>query len=169
MADRIPNLKVIFDTNILFTKVASDLVSKNLRDFISENSEHSDLNVEWYLPQVVVNERKFQMIKKAKDLLPSLTKLERLLGHKFAVGEDTLELHVDKAIEKGVSEHRFSVVDVNTKIIDWGEIINRSVSRMPPFEDSSSEKGFRDSIIAHSFVQLIKNSPKTPSICRLHH
>lgn len=164
---KIPNLFVLFDTNVLFTQVASDLVRHDVRRIVKDNSNHPDLKISWYLPEVVVGERKHQMLRKAKELLPNMKKLEKLLGHKFGVGEDTLELHVDNAISRGIEEYEFKITNVDVAEVDWNNIISRSVTRDPPFEENEKEKGFRDSIIAHSFAQLHKTSPATPNICRL--
>lgn len=163
----IPKLLVMFDTNVLFTQVASDLVRHDVKRIIQENSNHPDLTIEWYLPNVVVGERKYHMLKKANDFLPAMQKLEKLLGHKFGVGEDTLELHVDKAINNSMKEFGFKIATIETKEIDWENLISRSIKREPPFEANEKEKGFRDSIIAHSFLYLHKNSPLTPNVCRL--
>lgn len=96
-----------------------------------------------------------------------MQKLEKLLGHSFGVGEDTLELHVDKAISNSIKDCGFQIATIDTNEIDWGDLISRSIKREAPFEAKETEKGFRDSIIAHSFLNLQKNSPSTPNICRL--
>jgi len=81
MAKRhIPKLLVVFDTNVLYTQVASDLVRAEVQRIIEENSNHPDLIIEWHLPEVVIGERKYQMLVKAKELIPNLSKLEKLLG-----------------------------------------------------------------------------------------
>lgn len=164
---RIQKLIVIFDTNVLFTQVAADLIRNDTQRIIEDNSNHIDLEIEWCLPDVVIGERKYQMLGKASELLPNMQKLERLLGHKFGVGEDTLELHVDKAINNSIGKHKLRKISINVNEIDWGDLIERSVKRLPPFESTEKEKGFRDSIIAHSFLQLHRASPSTPNICRL--
>lgn len=162
-----PKLCVMFDTNVLFTQVASDLIRQNVKTLVTENAVHTDLDIDWHLPKVVVGERRFQMLKRAGELLPAMQKMERLLGHGFGIGEDTLSLHVDKAIEASIQELGFNVSDIDVSDVDWHELISRSVNRTPPFEDNEKEKGFRDSVIAHSFFQLYKVSPSTPNICRL--
>jgi len=164
---RIPRLLVVFDTNVLFTQVASDLVRSEVQRIVKENSNHPDLTIEWYLPDVVLGERKYQMLLKANELLPNLSKLEKLLGHSFGVGDDTLELHVDNAINSSIQEHNFKTAQCNVSEVDWSDLISRSVTRSPPFEPNEKEKGFRDSIIAQSFVQLQNASPITPNVCRL--
>jgi hypothetical protein len=157
----------MFDTNVLFTQVAADLVRHSIKSHITENSTHTDLDVVWHLPKIVVSERRYQMISKAKELLPSMQKMERLLGHGFGIGDDTLSLHVDRAIDECVRQLNIQVSDIDVSAIDWMDLINRSVNRLPPFEQSEKEKGFRDSIIAHSFMNLVRLSPATPNICRL--
>lgn len=54
-----PKLLVVFDTNVLFTQVASDLVRHDIKRIIQENSNHPDLTIGWYLPDVVIGERKY--------------------------------------------------------------------------------------------------------------
>jgi len=164
---RIPKLLVVFDTNVLYTQVASDLVRNEIQRIVQENSKHPDLIIEWYLPEIVVGERKYQMLLKAKELLPNLSKLERLIGHSFGVGEDTLGLHVDNAINNSIQKYNFKIAPCDVSQVNWSDLISRSVNREPPFEQSEKEKGFRDSIIAHSFAQLQNSSPTTPNVCRL--
>lgn len=162
-----PRLLVVFDTSALYTQTASSLVKDSLKSLISENSNHSDLNIQWYIPNVVVAERRYQMMDKASDLLPNLGKLEKLMGHGFGVAEDTLELHVNNAISRELKEIGFKVLDLSTDIVDWNDIIHRSVTRLPPFEAGEKEKGFRDAVIGQCFLQLHAKSAATPTVCRL--
>lgn len=164
---RAPRLLVVFDTNVLYTQVASDLVRADVQRIIKENCSHPDLTIEWFLPDVVLGERKYQMLLKAKELLPNLSKLEKLLGHSFGVGEDTLELHVDNTINRSIQEYSFKTAQCDVSEVDWADLISRSVNRAPPFEPNEKEKGFRDSVIAQSFYQLLDSSPTTPNVCRL--
>ena len=163
----IPQLLVVFDTNVLFTKVASDLLRQEVRSLIEENSSHVDFNIKWFLPDVVLDERRYQMQKKAFDLLPSLEKLETLLGHKLNITKDILVQRVEKAIQGNISDLNINVTPFNPSSIDWHSLIKRAVFRKPPFDAGEKEKGFKDSLIAESFIQLAKQSPATPSVCRL--
>lgn len=162
-----PELKVVFDTSVLFTQVASDLVKSEIRDIVAKNDHHDDLTIRWYLPEVVLDERRYQMESKAFDFLPSIGKLEKLLGHNLNITEDILVHRVDEAIKLQLTELGISSLPIDTSVIDWQALIKRSVYRHPPFEPGEKEKGFRDSIIAESFRQLVQQSPTTPSICRL--
>lgn len=162
-----PEIKVVFDTNVLFTQIASDLVRAEVRQLIEGSSKHTDLKLSWYLPDIVVSERRYQMQRKAFELLPNTQKLETLLGHKLNINEEVLTHRVDEAINKQIQGLGIKTIDLDTKIVDWQQIIKRAVYRHPPFQPGDKEKGFRDALIAQSFIQLLENSPSTPTVCKL--
>jgi len=85
-----PKLLVVFDTSVLFNSVAYDLVRSEVRQLIEMNSQHSDLSVKWYLPNIVIDERRYQMQGKAFQLLLSIEKLEKLLGHNLNITKEPL-------------------------------------------------------------------------------
>lgn len=159
-------LRVLFDTNVLYSQIAHNLLRTEVVELIKANSQHPDLSIQWLLPDVVVDERRYQMQRKAFDLLPSLEKLEALLGHNLNITEEVLLRRVDEAINKQIDELGISVRTLDTNTIDWAELINRAVFRQPPFDPGEKEKGFRDSLIAEGFLQLITQSPATPTVCR---
>lgn len=166
-AKKKPILKVVFDTNVLYTKLASDLLGENIKLFIQNNSNHSDLIIEWYLSNIVIDERKYQMMNAAKEFIPIIRKLEKLLGHNLNITDEILGYRVNIAISEQIELLNIKKIELDIKKIDWGKIINQSCFRLPPFECGKTEKGFRDTLIAEAFFQLIKNSPSTPVICRL--
>jgi len=160
-------LKVVFDTSVLFSQVAYDLVRNEARQLIESNSQHVNLSTQWYFPRIVVDERRYQMQRKALELRPSIVKLERLLGHNLNITEKILKNRIDEAVNKQLEEMAISILEIDIKYIDWEALIQRSLFRLPPFDPGKKEKGFRDSLIAESFLQLVKQSPTTSSICRL--
>ncbi|TKJ37725.1 MAG: hypothetical protein CEE38_06535 [Planctomycetes bacterium B3_Pla] len=162
-----PKLLVVFDTSVLFARVAYNLVRSEIKQLVETNSQHSDLTIKWYLPGIVVDERRYQMRNKAFELLPSIEKLERLLGHNLNITKDILVGRVDEAINKQLEELNISTLDLDTADVEWKVLMNRAVYRLPPFELGENEKGFRDSIIAETFLQLTRKSPATPAACRL--
>ncbi len=85
-----PELKVVFETSALFTKVAYEILSSEVRKLIESNSQHSDLSVKWYLPSIVIGERRYQMRCAAFELLHYVTKLEKLIGQNINITEDIL-------------------------------------------------------------------------------
>ena len=162
-----PELKVFFDTSILFTQVAYDLTRLDVRQLIEKHSSHPDLALSWYLPRVVVDERQYQMQQRALALLPNLEKLERLLGHKLNITPDILATRVEAAINDQIENMSITVLDLDTNAVDWPTVITRAVRREPPFEAGDTETGFRDCLIAQTFFQLVRDSPTTPGHCRL--
>ena len=160
-------LLVVFDTNVLYTQVASDLVKAEIRNLIKDNSSHTDVSIKWFLPSVVIDERRYQMPRKAFELLPSLQKLEKLLGHNLNITKEILIQRVNESILSSLEELNLTELKIDTSSIDWEELIRRSSFREPPFEPTEKEKGFRDSLIAESFFQLKNDSPASPSVCRL--
>lgn len=160
-------LKVVFDTNVLFTQVASDLLRADVAQLIAQHTEHSDLAVSWYLPAIVRDEREYQMVQRAVELLPSLEKLERVLGHQLGISEDILKQRITAIIDQHIQTHKLTVLPLDVSQVNWARLCNDATFRKPPFDSGSKEKGFRDALILESFMQLVLASPLTPTICRL--
>ncbi len=160
-----PELKVVFDTSVLHTTLASSLIKSAVAELIEENSDHIDLKLSWYLPDVVRHERQYRMEKIALELLPHIEKVERLLGNKLAITDGLLKTRVNETVETAIRTHKFNVLQVQPKEVDWIKMMLDSVYRRPPFDPGEREKGFRDALIVEAFVQLVDASPATPSRC----
>jgi hypothetical protein len=160
-------LKILFDTNVIFTGSASDLLRKEIFEIIKSHNSVSDINVEWYLPKIVLDERLFQMKKKGNELLPSIQKLERILGHNLNITEEIIETRILATIKKQIDDLNLKIFELELNKIDWKKIINGSVNRLPPFEDNATEKGFRDALIIETLNQIVTESPSSLSICRI--
>lgn len=166
MAKKVRELKIIFDTNALYTGSASDLVKNEVKEII-QNTQFPDLKVSWYIPYVVRHERQYQMIKRAQELLPSVGKLERLLGHNLAINEEILKSRVENVLDKQVKDLGLNLLSINYDIIKWNDVIFNSLYRIPPFEEGKTEKGFRDAILIEECAQLVVSCPSTPTLCRI--
>lgn len=164
---RVPELKVMFDTSAIYTGSASDLFNADVTDLIEQNSSHSDLRVSWYLPDPAIHERRYQMRVAAHNLLPSIKKLERLLGHNLNLTEEVVDERIDKCIDRQLAKHGVQIAKLEVGIVNWQRLIEDSLYRKPPFEKGEKEKGFRDALIAETFLQLVADSPQTSRICRL--
>lgn len=161
-------IKIFTDTNIIHTAQSHLLVSTSVSSYISEHKKIESVELKWYLPSMVLEERRHQMINAAIGLNPKLQELEKLLGHSLGISEEIMSERVDAKIKKIVSELGLKICDLETNKVDWDELIQRSVERRPPFEISNNkEKGFRDAIIATSFLQEVERSPITPRSCLL--
>jgi hypothetical protein len=162
-----PELKVVFDTNVLWTGSASDLLQLEVAELIRNNAGHTDLTLTWYLPEIVRHERQFQMRKKAVELLSPILKLERLLGHNLNITEEIVEQRVNAVIEQQILELGISIISLDETKVDWKAMMLDSAYRRPPFDSGEKEKGFRDALVAVAFLQLIEQSPVTPKVCRI--
>lgn len=166
MKKTVPRLYVAFDTNVLFTNIAHHLLRRDAKALIQEHSRHLDLQVEWYLSEVVIGEREYQMQHKAYEIYKRVEILERLLGHTITT-QTILADRIQGIIQDQLSESNIETLAIREEIVNWADIIRRSVYRQPPFSTDKKEKGFRDAIIGESFVQLVDRAPKTASVCRL--
>ncbi len=165
--NKTPELKVVFDTSAIYATVSNQLINGDVSKLIKENSSHTDLNIYWYLPFLVVREREYQMIKKGSEFLPTIERLERLLGHNLAITQELIESRVRSTIQAQIKEHNMNILDLHINEVDWSALISHSVSRQPPFDPGDKEKGFRDKIILETFLQLVRSSPTTARICRV--
>jgi hypothetical protein len=161
-----PELKIVFDSNAIFTQTGSYLLKHEVYEVIT-NAHDDDLIIMWYLPEVVRHERQYQLQKQSLELLPHIQKLEKLLGHNLLITDQTLIQRVHEGIEKQISDLRITVLSLDPSSVDWNRLMHHSAYRLPPFSAGEKEKGFRDALIAEAFIQLVEASPKTPSICRL--
>lgn len=161
-----PQLRVVFDTNVLYTGSASDLVRQEVAALVKDGV-FPDLEIKWYLPQLVRHERQYQMQKRALELLPSIAKMEKLLGHNLAITEQVVIERVEKAVSQRHDELNFVSLPLDYTRVDWNQVALDAAFRRPPFQDGETEKGFRDRLIVESFLQLVADSPKTPKVCRV--
>lgn len=163
----IPTLKVVFDTNALYTDAAHFLVSKDVSDVIRDNSGHQDVKIIWCLPEVVVLERNYQMQAKACALLPHIERVEKLLGHKLNITEQQLKADVERVIKSQCEALELQRIELDPKKVDWPSMLRHAAFREPPFEAQKEGKGFRDALIVETLLQLIEASPATEAICRI--
>ncbi len=160
-------LRVVFDSSVIYTGSEADLVRGEAADLIRESTQHLDLSIIWYLPSVVRHERQSQMQKRALELLPSIQKLERLLGHQLNITESIIKQRVNEAVETQIAGLGLKVLELDQTKVDLDRLIRDACYRVPPFADREKEKGFRDACIVETFAQLVEVSPKTSRACRV--
>lgn len=166
-----PQLKVVFDTNALYvtssaTGAASDLLRHEVSSLIAE-SKYPDLDIVWCIPSVVRHERQYQMQTEALKLRSAINRIERLLDHNLALTDQALLERVETKINQKKAELGLQELSLDHAAVDWPSLIHAAHYRVPPFEGGEKEKGFRDALIAESFLQLLGASPKTPALCRV--
>jgi hypothetical protein len=160
-------LKVVIDTSALYTGSANNFLRKEIADLISQNSNLPDLTIRWIVPEVVRHERQFQMLQQAYEMLPTIEKLERLLGHNLNITKEILNARVKEAVDCQVQEYGIVVQPLNSTEVDWPRVMLDASYRRPPFQLGEKEKGFRDAMILETFLQIVTSSPTSRSVVRL--
>jgi hypothetical protein len=100
-------------------------------------------------------------------MLPTIDRLERLLGHNLNITLDILETRVQAAVEKQVQGYGINVHPLNTAEVDWKRLILNAAYRKAPFQLGEKEKGFRDALILETFLQVVGATPTSRSVARL--
>ena len=62
----------MLDTNVIYNVSGGELLRDEVAELIKASSSHLDLAVTWYLPEVVRNEREFQLRELARKSLPAI-------------------------------------------------------------------------------------------------
>lgn len=159
-------VKIVFDTNAIWTGGESYLLRQEIADLVGTTREDVHLEIAWILPEVVLHERLHQMFREAIALLPSLARLEKVIGHPLNITEAVVFQRISESVERQIAEHKLVIQQASYANVDWQRLVGDAVNRRPPFE-LKSEKGFRDAIIVETFLQLVEASPDQPQRCRI--
>lgn len=151
-------IKIVFDTNAIWTRGESFLLKREMSELVAGNQGDAHLDIEWILPEVVLGERIYQMQLEAIDLLPNLSRLERVIGHPLNITEDIVKARISEAVQRQVEQHQLTIRAARYAEIQWESLVTNAINRIAPF-DTKTEKGFRDSLIAETFSQLVADTP----------
>lgn len=152
-------LHVVFDTNSIFTSSIRELFKPSAAELLRQNNRHADVDIIWYVPEVVRQEREYQMREEAKKYLGGVDKLEKLVGFNWGVNVESIGSSVTKAVDTQFAELKVTVRQLDTTLVNWNALIDASAKRIPPFEKGEKEKGFRDAIVGETFMQLVGTLP----------
>ncbi len=95
------------------------------------------------------------MQMEALKLRSAINKIERLLDHNLALSDRVLLDHVESKINEKEKQLGLQEIKLDHGLVDWSKLIHAAAYRDPPFEVGEKEKGFRDALVAESFVQLL--------------
>ena len=153
---RLAQFHIAFDTNFAYNGAENKLIKDDLSALVLETSKIKHAQVSWYLLDIVQAERQYQMLQVADALVAPAKKVGRLLGQDFGITPARLEQGVQSVIADEVKRHKLTHINLNTHKVDWKALIDRSLSRKPPFEKGKTEKGFRDALVMETFFQLVQ-------------
>lgn len=163
-----PAIYVGLDTNVLFTQSEDRLLSSEISDFIRNISPKLGLEVSWLLPGIVKQERRAQMNDRALQLLPGIRKVEKLIGVNLNITEEVLAVRVDEAIARNMVEHGLAELQFDPSVVEWDDVLRRSVERSAPFSPGATEKGFKDLIVLETFAAKVAQLPKSSTSAQIY-
>jgi hypothetical protein len=158
MKEKVSHLSVVFDTSIIWNQVVHDLVSKEVAEII-QNNKYPDLEITWYLPDIVRHERIYQMQEEARNLLISIAKIEKLLDHNLNLPESFIQHRILECVNSRETSLGITSLALDVSRVDWNRVKLDAIYRNAPFEKGKTEKGFRDAMIVESFFQLVEQLP----------
>lgn len=156
-------LKVVFDTNILHNESPNQLLRLEVKELLKKPAI-PDLPIKWLLPDIVRQEREFQMRKSAVKLIPSASNLVALMGLDIRFNLETVQARIGELVSSQMKEIGLIPLPLDSSKVHWDTVVNDAASRKPPFiDEKGNEKGFRDAVLAETFLQLVAASPTTPA------
>lgn len=74
--------------------------------------------------------------------------------------EDQVHAEISRLAENELSQLGVEVLDCDASRVDWNSIMRAAGLRLPPFDpDEKKEKGFKDAIVAETFIQVCGQFP----------
>ncbi|MBN2880902.1 DUF4935 domain-containing protein [Candidatus Woesearchaeota archaeon] len=150
-------IAAIVDTNTVFSK---SLESPIADGFINKWNEIKTSNPAYILlaPDVVVLERTEQRFKIAKEsrnnAQKSIKNFNTVTGRNrvFDFSDKKLRDSVESTMRKVIIKYFDEIVETPLDAIDWKDVYNACIRRIPPFSDDDTEKGFKDRLILETIA-----------------
>lgn len=159
---------VFFDTNAIYSSGKGFLIGTKLKDIILQYKSNVDIVVKWVLPDIVKNERRYQMEQEAINLKKHINSMEKVLWKKFNIDDNFIKKKVDLIIKKEIQKLSLTEFEIKPDRVNWTDLIYKSLNRIAPFEpverekngkmEIIGEKGFRDALILENLVQFIEEN-----------
>lgn len=163
MARRAHKIHIVLDTNAIFagkSPESSAITDSFLPRKVSEvihDPKHKKLNLNWAMPQMVRMEREHHMWEAAKGLVTQASKMPRLFGETIR-NVDQIRKRISDLAQQDLTSHGVEVIECEMSRVDWDALTRAAGFRQPPFSpDNSKEKGFKDAIVAETFLQFCED------------
>lgn len=153
----------IVDTNAIHTSSPKELLNEKTRSLIESYRSRTDVSVIWCIPEVVCEERIYQMRSVSRKLRREIeSRLERLKND-FGIEAPPLpqidfDGKVSELVQAECERLGLQRLELNRDEVPWDEMIRSATRRRPPF-DAEKEKGFRDALIMHTSLQAAARAP----------
>lgn len=163
-----PVFLLVPDTNILWHEDKSFAVNPAFETFLVDNQNLTPLKL--VIPEMVKHELLFQQTTSALKALEKVNENISIISqitqsqHKSKISREQIRRQIESKFNSWLLLRKGIIAKTPYKEIDLEKICEKSVWRLPPFtfdpKNHDNEKGFRDSIILETVVDLAnkKNS-----------
>jgi hypothetical protein len=153
-------LHVMLDTNSLYSPHATNqFVAPALVEVI-EDDAHKSLNINWVISEMVRSEREYHLRREARHVISAARKIPEVFSSTWVCDEDAVFAQVSNFAQRELDRLKVSVRGCDSGRVDWPSLIAAAGLRLPPFDPNlEKEKGFKDAIVAETFLQLCGDLP----------
>ena len=154
---------VIVDTNILWYKDKSEVVSPEFDQFWDQESGSFPMKL--MIPEVVVGELLFQQTSSALKALgkanEEIKRVSSVTGKTYShqITEERVRNEVKKRMDAWIDGKGAEVRTTPVDDMNWSELITNATWRRPPFtsdqNNPKNEKGFRDALILETVLGFL--------------
>jgi hypothetical protein len=102
-------LRIVLDTNSIYTASSGYLLGYEISQMVRNTRGDDNLQLRWFVPQLVVDERRYQIRQQAIRLRGPLKDFERIIGREIGIDEATMIDLIDRNIDRQVQEHNLQV------------------------------------------------------------
>jgi len=159
-----PSYTVVVDSNVLYPKDKTELISPKFTDSWRECVGLAELRL--VVPEVVRGERLYQLFsvgekerRKAESSLKALSKVSGKSGPGILKRVELIEA-VEERFEAWVRENGVSLAATPLDRIDWKRVVHDAIWRDAPFvaptDGKDSEKGFRDCMVLETVREIAR-------------
>ncbi|CAE6769077.1 hypothetical protein R75461_03743 [Paraburkholderia nemoris] len=150
-----PSLNIMLDTNVLYVDGRSDqFLSPNIVKVI-EDPLHAQLNISWSIPSMVRREREYQLRQQAKHIVSAAREMPSLFASTWVGDSDAVNAEISQLAQRELHRLNIRVYECDPNRVAWATLIEAAGWRLPPFDpNDKNEKGFKDAIVAETFIQL---------------
>lgn len=155
--------KIIFESSIIWGRP----LNKDVVSLIKEYRKNKKIIVEFYAPELVVEEAKKHLLDDYSDKRKSYNAANKDLNEIFLYRTKPSLRKRDKRIfeivDRAFSSNGIKILKTPVSDIRWKSLIGSAAYKRPPFNPGKDiEKGFKDAVIAETVLvklpRLLKNS-----------
>lgn len=151
------NLWIVLDTNAIYLETDGDEVITPALARVINDPLHQGLNIVWAVPEMVRMEREYQLWGNAKHAVSAAQKVPKIFAGALSIDQDKVQAQISGVVGEAFRQTGLQVIECAYDDVNWRQLVHAAGYRRAPFDpDPKKEKGFKDAIIAETFIQLCK-------------